>query len=196
MPALPLRRIIATGSPVPPWPWSTHAPIGWCPNPRLKVAAASSFSECAVIRVASRSTISGAFTVIGVVGCIGPGQAPRPRPHRGPGGVDRRQRAGASRRPACRSAGTPSDRRRPCPNTAGSDRTWAISARQSPPIATEIAKSSNTFPGSCTASGRIHGRNAADNSRSRPTLPAVAASSTAPACETTRFAVVSTISDG
>ena len=25
----PLRRIIATGSPVPPSPWSTHAPIGW-----------------------------------------------------------------------------------------------------------------------------------------------------------------------
>jgi hypothetical protein len=33
------------------------------PNPRLKVAAASSFAECTVIRVASRSTISGAFTV-------------------------------------------------------------------------------------------------------------------------------------
>ena len=35
-PALPLRRIIATGSPVPPAPWSTHAPIGWKPNPRLE----------------------------------------------------------------------------------------------------------------------------------------------------------------
>ena len=32
--------------------------------------------------------------------------------------------------------------------------------------------------------------------RSRPTFPGVAASTTAPACETTRFAVVSTINDG
>jgi hypothetical protein len=72
----------------------------------------------------------------------------------------------------------------------------SVSARQSPPIATDIARSSNTFPGSWTANGRIHGRNAADSSGSRPTLRAVAASSTAPACETTRFAVVSTFSEG
>jgi hypothetical protein len=37
---------------------------------------------------------------------------------------------------------------------------------------------------------------AADSSWSRPTLRAVAASSTSPACEITRFAVVSRFSDG
>ena len=51
------------------------------------------------------------------------------------------------------------------------------------------------FPGLCTASGRIHGRNAADSARSKP-RPVVADSNTAPAWETTRIAVVSTFSDG
>src|SRR6478672_329288 len=83
-----------------------------------------------------------------------------------------------------------------CPNTPGSDRTWAMSARQSPPIATAIARSSRTFPGSCTANGRIQGASAVDSSPSRPSRLAVAASSTAPAWDTARWAVVSTISDG
>ena len=46
------------------------------------------------------------------------------------------------------------------------------------------------------AIGRIQGRSAADSSRSNPTRPAVAASNIAPACETTRLAVVSTVNDG
>src|SRR5664280_1210540 len=78
----------------------------------------------------------------------------------------------------------------------GQVRTWAISAKQSPPIATEIARSKRTFPGSCIANGRIHGRNAVDSSRSNPTFPAVAASSAAPAWATTLFAVVPTVRDG
>jgi hypothetical protein len=44
--------------------------------------------------------------------------------------------------------------------------------------------------------GRIHGRSAAVSSRSSPIRLAVAASSTAPAWDTARWAVVSTISDG
>jgi hypothetical protein len=72
------------------------------------------------------------------------------------------------------------------PNTAGIDRTCPISARQSPPIATAIAKSSSTFPGSCTADGRRHGSNAADIARSNPTVVAVVTSSTDPPIDTTR----------
>ena len=83
-----------------------------------------------------------------------------------------------------------------CPKTSGSERIWAMSARQSPPIATAIARSSRILPGLCTANGRIHGRNVVDSSRSSPIRLAVAASSTAPAWDTARWAVVSTISDG
>ncbi len=81
-------------------------------------------------------------------------------------------------------------------NTAGSLRSAEMSARQSPPMATLIARSSRIFPGSSTAHCLRDGANAADNSRSNPTLTAVVASSTAPAWDTTRFAVVSTVNGG
>jgi hypothetical protein len=71
-----------------------------------------------------------------------------------------------------------------------------MSARQSPPIASEIARSSGTLPGSCTANGLGHGANAADRPRPRPALSAVAASTTAPAWDTTRLPVASTRSSG
>ena len=51
LPALPGRRVIANSSVV----LSHHTPIGWKPNPPLNVAAAYSFSECAVTSVASTS---------------------------------------------------------------------------------------------------------------------------------------------
>ena len=71
------------------------------------------------------------------------------------------------------------------PNTPGSARSTAISARQSPPTASVSARSSRTFAGSCTAYRGRHGP-------ARPTTPgrdrpsrAVSVSSTAPACDTT-----------
>ncbi len=63
-------------------------------------------------------------------------------------------------------------------------------------MATLIAKSSRIFPASKTAHCLRHGAKAADNARSKPTLPAVATSNTAPAWDTTRRAVVSTVNDG
>ncbi len=71
-PALPGLSSIARGSPVPSGPWSAHAPIGWNPKPFLNVAAASCFSECAVTRVASTSTTSGAFADRSWFGAAGP----------------------------------------------------------------------------------------------------------------------------
>src|SRR5664279_4020551 len=82
------------------------------------------------------------------------------------------------------------------PNTAGIDRTCPISARQSPPIATAIARSTSTFPGSCTASGLRHGSNAADIARSNPTVVAVVTSSTDPPIDTTRCPEPATRNDG
>lgn len=58
-PALPARSSMARGSPVPSAPWSRNAHSGWNPNPRLNVAAAFSFSLCAVTSVASTSMING-----------------------------------------------------------------------------------------------------------------------------------------
>ncbi len=63
-------------------------------------------------------------------------------------------------------------------------------------MATLIARSSRIFPGSSTAHCLRHGVNASDNTRSKPTLLAVATSNTAPAWDTTRFAVVSTVNGG
>ena len=53
--------------------------------------------------------------------------------------------AGAYGRPDLSAATVGSDAT--WPKRVGSARTWAMSARQSPPIATAIARSSNTFPG-------------------------------------------------
>ncbi len=58
-PARPGRSRSARGSPVPSGPWSTNAHNGWCPYPFLNVGSADSLSECAVIKVASRSTTIG-----------------------------------------------------------------------------------------------------------------------------------------
>jgi hypothetical protein len=71
------------------------------------------------------------------------------------------------------------------PNTPGSHRSTATSARQSPPTASAIARSTRTLPGSCWASGLRHGASAADYPLVRPVLSAVRASTTAPACDTT-----------
>lgn len=82
------------------------------------------------------------------------------------------------------------------PNTAGSARTVAMSARQSPPRATAIARSPTIFPGSWIAVGRHHRPSAADSARSSPTLAIVATSSVAPAFDTTPVPAVSTFNDG
>ena len=51
-PALPGRSVAASIS----WVLSHQTPIGWYPNPPLNVAAAFSFSECTVTKVASTSS--------------------------------------------------------------------------------------------------------------------------------------------
>lgn len=71
------------------------------------------------------------------------------------------------------------------PNTAGSARSMATSARQFPPSATARATSRRILPGSCTARAFRHGVSAADIAPSRPALRTVSTSSTPPACETT-----------
>ena len=52
LPALPGRNVTASSSVV----LSHHTPSGWNPKPPLNVAAACSFSECAVTSVASTSS--------------------------------------------------------------------------------------------------------------------------------------------
>jgi hypothetical protein len=44
-PALPGRRTMASGSPVPSAPWSANAQSGWNPNVFFQVGAAFSFSN-------------------------------------------------------------------------------------------------------------------------------------------------------
>ncbi|MDQ0808787.1 hypothetical protein QFZ63_000501 [Streptomyces sp. B3I7] len=71
------------------------------------------------------------------------------------------------------------------PNTAGSHRSIATSARQSPPRATARATSRSILPGSWTARGFRHGARAADMARSRPIVRTVSTSRTDPAWVTT-----------
>jgi len=115
-----------------------------------------------------------------IVGGMLTGQLPHPFPNSSSGLVDRRQRRGRCRR---QRIDQPRDGRSEAtrPNTAGSARSNPMSARQSPAIATLIAKSSRILPGSSTAHCFRHGDNAADNARSNPIFPAVATSNTAPA---------------
>jgi hypothetical protein len=79
------------------------------------------------------------------------------------------------------------------PNTCGCARSWVMSARQSPPIASEMARSSTILPGSCRVNGRRHGDSAALNAASRPTVAAVRVSSTPPAPEMTFLPCPSTV---
>ena len=58
LPAFPGRSSPATGSPDPPWPWSTNPISGWWPKVFFQVAAASCFSECASTSTPSRSTVT------------------------------------------------------------------------------------------------------------------------------------------
>ena len=131
---------------MPAGPWSTNAHNGWVPNPRLNVGAAPSLSEWAVIRVASRSTISGRSASTSHVR----GSLAGPRPHHGP-----RRGAGGSIAASTRSASAASTSivrdtvgsEATGPNSAGSARSSAISARQSPPSASVTAKSSTILAG-------------------------------------------------
>jgi hypothetical protein len=58
------------------------------------------------------------------------------------------------------------------PDTAGSARSMATSAGQSPPNATANATSRRILPGSCTARAFRHGVSAADIAVCRHTAPA------------------------
>jgi len=90
-PALPLRSRKASGSPLPAGPWSTKAHSGWKPNPRLNVGAAHSFSEWALIKVASTSITSGREASMSWSGACSPANCQGLGTHPGTGGVDRPQ---------------------------------------------------------------------------------------------------------
>jgi hypothetical protein len=70
------------------------------------------------------------------------------------------------------------------PNRSGSARITPASARQSPPNATAMARSSTVLPGSCTARAGRHRASPADRPAPRPVIRAVSVSSSAPAWDT------------
>jgi hypothetical protein len=82
------------------------------------------------------------------------------------------------------------------PNTPGSVRSIAISAKQSPPMASAIARSQTIFPGSWLANGLRHGASAADSAVDKPVACAARANATAPACDTTPRPVADANNDG
>jgi hypothetical protein len=71
------------------------------------------------------------------------------------------------------------------PNTPGSPRRTAMSARQSPPSASVTARSLTILAGSWAANGLRHGPSAPDRARSRPTARTVSVNAAAPAWDTT-----------
>jgi hypothetical protein len=96
-----------------------------------------------------------------VVGCVLAGQRPHFLPRGGLGLFDRREcpvdvRGEGVDQP--RHGGVEATR----PNTPGSARSRFTSARQSPPSANAIARSSTMLPGSCTANGLRHGESVSD----------------------------------
>jgi len=179
-PALPGRSMMPSASPAPPAPWSANAASGWNPNVFFHVAAAFSFSECAITIVASIST--------GISDPSAPGA-------RSPASAQARSRAAAralritpsARGRSAASALTSRDTTGPeatSPVSPGSARSTAISARQSPPSASASTRSVTIFPGSCTARGARHRASPADRPRLRPVALSVSSSSNAPAWDT------------
>ena len=82
------------------------------------------------------------------------------------------------------------------PNNPASARSRATSARQSPPIASAIARLATILPGSWPASGLRQGANAPDNAAVNPTVSAVRTNSAETACDTTPVPEASNDSDG
>ena len=130
-----------------------------------------------------------------VIGCHIAGERPDPASDNNPGIIDRSQRRLRGRRQRVdqprhrRIGGHPAEHRRLGP--------------QQPDIGQAVTADGDAdrqiqqdLPGSSTAHCLRHGTNAADSSRSKPTFPAVATSNTAPAWDTTRFALVSTVNRG
>ena len=117
------------------------------PEPPLEVRGAPSFSECAPIKVASRSTTT----------CPSPTGLALP-PHLPPGPA---RTARIAARPPRRRQGVDQPAivgsEATAPNTSGWARTTATSARQSPPNAIATARSSTVLPGSWTERVARHG---------------------------------------
>ncbi len=195
LPALPGRNAKANGSPVPAWPWSTNAQNGWCPKPFLYVGAACSFSECAVTSVASRSMISGFLALMSWSGAWAPAWAHAIWRAVARAVLMARNAVGASAARVVNSRDTVGSEATD-PNTPGSSRSRATSARQSPPNATATARSSTILPESWVAKGLRHGDSAAESPAVKPVFSAVRNNVIAPACDTTPVPVVSTDSDG
>jgi hypothetical protein len=190
-PALPGRSSTDSGSPVPVGPWSTKLHSGWWPNPFLNVGAAPSLSVCAVTSVASTSTVSGAPASMRWSGACAPASS------------HARARAAARAVLIARNAATGSWASRSIardtvgseatgPNTPGSARSTAMSARQSPPNASVTARSSTIFAGSWRAFECRLLASAADSCLSSPTVRMVSVSSSPPACDTIFEPAVST----
>ncbi len=78
------------------------------------------------------------------------------------------------------------------PNTAACSRSVAMSARQSPPSASDTARSRMILPGANCANGLRHGESCSDRAMVSPVTSAVRSKVTAPACDTTPVPVAST----
>ena len=178
--AFPGRSSPASGSPDPPAPWSTKASIGWNPNPRLKFGVACSFSECAPIRVASRSTTtrrSSAASSAKGERC----DHTRARACARAARIAAIASAGCSASASIRRLTVGSEATGP--NSSGWARTTPMSARQSPPKAIATARSSTVLPGSCTERVVRHGANPSERAFASPLTRAVDNSIAAPAEE-------------
>ena len=179
-PALPGRRTMASGSPFPPAPWSAQAVIGWNPNVFFHVAAACSFSECAITIVASRSTVTSPPSAPGAASPASAHARSRAAARAARIALTDRGRSAASAATSRDTTGSDATG----PASPGCSRSTAISARQSPPSASAAARSATIFPGSWTARGARHRSSPADRPRPRPVTRSVSHSRTAPAWDT------------
>ena len=100
--------------------------------------------------------------------CRRPAARPGPGPPPAPASIAASTRGVRRPRPGRRSVRETVGSDATGPNTAGSARSTATSARQSPPSATATARSSSTLAGSCTAAGLRHGASACDSASSSP----------------------------
>ena len=151
--------------------------IGWCRRFFLRVRG-----QQARIQIHHHQPTLSAVHVRG----SGPGRIPGVGASSSAGGVDRRQRGPTSAANVVINRDTVGSEATG-PNTSRSPRRCAMSARQSPPIATDTARSNTILPGSWVARGLRHGANACDSSSSRPVFPRPATATLSPHATRSRF---------
>lgn len=174
-PALPGRSSPARASPPAISGRSRKASNGWNPNVRFHVAAAFSFSLCAMVIVASKSMHSSSLR-----------SGPAPAAH-----ACARASARAWRTIGRWSASTRSSARHAVgieatdPNASSRSPRTSMTVTASAPSATATARSVSTRPGACRHGPRYVSTRAAFSSLNRPVSHASYRSIPSPACETT-----------